>query len=266
MIIDCFAFFNELDVLEIRLRELAPVVDCFVLSEATRTFSGKEKPLYYDENKERFAEFAHKIHHVVIYDYEGIDVKDTWSMDWGQKQRGVDAMLRHCRPADDDLILLSDCDEIPRAIEVRLFADNPNGRLAVPLMLIFYYWLNCRQMGPFERCAKWLTRGLLRRLGDDLRKVRTSRAGWEIVLGGWHFSYLTDVATKIQSWAHSEYNTPAIRDPAHIERCRQEGLDLFGRDFRYEFLDDLSYLPECIGQYPERFGHLIHHESESNET
>ena len=41
-VIDVFPFFNELDILEIRLNVLDPYVDCFVLSEATKTFSGLE--------------------------------------------------------------------------------------------------------------------------------------------------------------------------------------------------------------------------------
>ena len=51
-VIDVFPFFNELDLLEIRLNSLDPYVDCFILSEATKTFSGLDKPLYYQENKE----------------------------------------------------------------------------------------------------------------------------------------------------------------------------------------------------------------------
>ena len=45
MIYDCFCFFNELDLLEIRLNELNPVVDKFVLVEATMTHNGDKKPL-----------------------------------------------------------------------------------------------------------------------------------------------------------------------------------------------------------------------------
>ena len=45
MIYDCFAFFNELDLLEIRLNALDEVVDRFVLVEATRTFQKKEKQI-----------------------------------------------------------------------------------------------------------------------------------------------------------------------------------------------------------------------------
>ena len=66
MVYDCFQFFNELDILKIRLNVLAPVVDRFVISEATETFSGIKKPLYYEENKELFAAFQDRIIHVVV--------------------------------------------------------------------------------------------------------------------------------------------------------------------------------------------------------
>ena len=44
MVIDCFLFFDEIDLLEIRLNELKDVVDVFVLTESPYTFTGKEKP------------------------------------------------------------------------------------------------------------------------------------------------------------------------------------------------------------------------------
>ena len=51
-IYDCFPFFNELDLLEIRLNYLDPVVDYFVLCESRVTFSGISKNLFYEDNKE----------------------------------------------------------------------------------------------------------------------------------------------------------------------------------------------------------------------
>jgi len=48
-IYDCFIFFNELDLLEIRLKTLDKVVDYFVLVEADKTHRGKKKPLYYEK-------------------------------------------------------------------------------------------------------------------------------------------------------------------------------------------------------------------------
>jgi hypothetical protein len=57
MIYDCFPFFNELELLEVRLNELDGLVDKFVLVEATRTFAGQPKSLYFAENRDRFAAF-----------------------------------------------------------------------------------------------------------------------------------------------------------------------------------------------------------------
>ena len=65
-VFDVFLFFNELDLLEIRLNMLYPFVDHFVINEATQTFFGSDKPFYYLENKERFKKFEDKIIHNII--------------------------------------------------------------------------------------------------------------------------------------------------------------------------------------------------------
>ena len=57
MVYDCFCFFNELDLLEIRLNTLDKVVDRFILVESQLTHSGHSKPLYYANNKHRFSKF-----------------------------------------------------------------------------------------------------------------------------------------------------------------------------------------------------------------
>ena len=64
-VFDSFIFFNELELLEMRLNILKDVVDYFVLTESPFTVSGNEKPLYYQENKDRFGKLNDKIiHHV----------------------------------------------------------------------------------------------------------------------------------------------------------------------------------------------------------
>ena len=68
MIYDCFLFFNEFKILRLQLEELNEVVDQFVLVESTRTFSNDPKPLFFDQNKEAFGQWALKIRHVVIED------------------------------------------------------------------------------------------------------------------------------------------------------------------------------------------------------
>ena len=68
-VIDVFPFFNEIDILEIRLNILEPFVDYFVISESTKAFQGQDKPLYYNENKEKFSKFNHKIIHNIVNDF-----------------------------------------------------------------------------------------------------------------------------------------------------------------------------------------------------
>ena len=65
-IIDSFIFYNELDMLKYRLSLLNDYVDYFVLVESNYTHSGKLKELFYEKNKELFAEFNHKIVHKMI--------------------------------------------------------------------------------------------------------------------------------------------------------------------------------------------------------
>ena len=50
MIVDVILFYNELEMLEYRLETLYPVVDKFVIVEATRTFRGNPKPLLFSNN------------------------------------------------------------------------------------------------------------------------------------------------------------------------------------------------------------------------
>jgi beta-1,4-mannosyl-glycoprotein beta-1,4-N-acetylglucosaminyltransferase len=67
-VFDVFTMYNELDLLELRLEMLDPYVDMFVIVECIETFSGKQKPLYFQDNKQRFEKYLHKIYHHVTYD------------------------------------------------------------------------------------------------------------------------------------------------------------------------------------------------------
>ena len=68
MIIDCFPFFNELDLLDIRLKLLDNIVDKVVLVESTRTFTLSKKKLFYNENKNRYKKYKDKIKHIIVDD------------------------------------------------------------------------------------------------------------------------------------------------------------------------------------------------------
>lgn len=59
-------FFNELDILNLRLHVLSDCVDRFIIEESTRTFSGEPKELCFEKNKEMFAPFLSRIDYVVV--------------------------------------------------------------------------------------------------------------------------------------------------------------------------------------------------------
>ncbi|NDH67218.1 MAG: N-acetylglucosaminyltransferase, partial [Gammaproteobacteria bacterium] len=65
-VFDCFIFFNELDLLELRLNTLDSHVDHFLIVESGITFQGEPKEFYYEKNKIRYQKFEHKIIHFKV--------------------------------------------------------------------------------------------------------------------------------------------------------------------------------------------------------
>ncbi len=112
---DCFPFFNELDLLEIRLNELNDIVDYFVLVEAERTFQNNSKPLYYlnASDEDRFSKFKDKIIHVVLSEDEFVDVDVTARPNVNEKYQWEMCVHKGLVSADDDdWILMGASDEI----------------------------------------------------------------------------------------------------------------------------------------------------------
>lgn len=284
MIYDTFPFFNELELLELRLRELDGVVDRFVLAEATRTHANRPKPLHFAENRARFAAFEDRILHVVVDDTP--DTDDAWAIERFQRD-AILRGLRGCRP--DDRILLSDVDEIPRASVVaaasrafRYRADPITRTLHAalrtraatralrgllrryhPFVKVFEqipcaYYLNC--VCPDRRCLG-TSMVLYRDLGlpRDLRRWR----GPVIPDGGWHFTCMGGVERvreKLAAFAHQEYNTPEHRDPERLRGQIERGENLFSASagpgaFAVVPLDDS--FPAALRDHPERFAGLI---------
>lgn len=115
MIIDCFCFFNELDLLEIRLNELNDVVDYFILVESTKTQTLLDKSLYFEENRKRYEKFSHKIVQVIVDKFPSLEF-GTWQMENYQRNciiQGIKLLLENGFIEKSDIILLSDLDEIP---------------------------------------------------------------------------------------------------------------------------------------------------------
>lgn len=263
MIIDCFPFFNELDLLEVRLNELDDIVDFFVISEANLTFTAKPKPLYYNENKKRFAKFSHKILHTVVDDYPVKTLSNTWAMDYFQKQQGVNYLQNELKPASGDVIIFSDADEIPKASAIKKAVLKNNWQRLALQMPLYYYYLNC-----LCTTVKWRFAQVVRFNGPvKLSSIRGKRsADSKITNAGWHFSYLGDIQYKLDSFAHTEFNRPPYNNKNNIKSCRQSGKDLFNRNnkYRFKFVSDLGYLPEYIRSNLNYFEKYIKRDGEND--
>ncbi|MDG0818194.1 glycosyltransferase family 17 protein [Bdellovibrio svalbardensis] len=273
MIYDCFAFFNELDLLEIRLNTLDSVVDRFVLVEATRTFQKAEKPLFFEQNKERFKPFLHKIEHIVVDEYPGFFAKfrvpTTWDYDDHQKEQ-IKRGLKNCKP--DDVIIISDVDEIPRPELVKQYADKPG--IKVFQQRLYYYYLNCfikKYPEPIEVYNGYMPwQGTVMLQYKDLKTVqkarllRGERQGSKKVTiiseGGWHFSYLggvKKVIEKIEAYAHTEHNVVDFKDPKRIEEVLRKGGSLYGQELDSEFVKIGKDFPQYLQDHKEKYQELI---------
>lgn len=274
---DCFAFFNEMDLLEIRLDELYDTVDHFVLVEATRTFQKKPKPLYYQDNQSRFKKYADKIIHVVVDSYphffSKFRVPHAWDYDNSQKE----FILRGLKDASpEDMVIVSDLDEIPLKSVVQKYRDS-NKVCVFEQYLCFYYLNNiCTQRSDghpslnHDGFGYWRGSVMLRKKQiKTIKKTRMLRdqignSDIEVLPNsGWHFSFLggTDkIIKKIEAWAHPEYNNEKYKNRVFIEACVREGKSIFDPRTRFKLADvndaQLPF-PQIIKTNQGAYAHLI---------
>ena len=276
-VIDVFPFFNELDILEIRLNALDPYVDYFILSEATKTFSGLDKPLYYQENKERFAKFDDKIIHNIVEDNTDPNLH-PYERDIFQKNSIKEIVME--KASDDDAIIWSDVDEVPNpeAIEeIDSYFEKD---------VIFHFaqencigYLNLvettgqiRAMTPdwgFEDHARWMgtklfSKSILERYTmSELRSKQERETNSRIFPGGWHWSYVGSeglsvedrIIKKLECAAHLESNTDQVRSQVSVVKDNKDPLGRYYANYNVVDVDE-SY-PQYIVENKEKFAYLI---------
>jgi beta-1,4-mannosyl-glycoprotein beta-1,4-N-acetylglucosaminyltransferase len=266
-IIDCFIFYNELDMLNYRLNVLNNVVDKFVLVEATHSHIGKPKSLYFKENKTMFEKFTDKIIHVIVDDFPftensiNISNNDQWKNENHQRNcisRGLDKIDLN----NEDLIIISDLDEIPdpkilsrlkyilEKIKVYQFEQD-----------FYYYNLNSK------RQEYWYHSKILSYEYMKEKKITCQDARFihcpKLNKGGWHLSYFGDsdfIKNKLKNFTHQEYNTNEIINTEYIENKITNCNDLFNRPgqnqmFRID-IEDNNYLPPMYDTLLNRYYRL----------
>lgn len=228
MVYDCFIFNSELDLLELRLAYLYKTVDFFVLVESRQTLAGGQKPLFFKENEKRFERFRDKIIHVECPQQPTMKL---WEYEYYQRNY-IKEGLKHCN--DDDIILISDVDEI---VNLELVLSQKDLQLPALIELPYsYYFFNLVSNVRFRvnllanySFIKDFYIG--RRLPDYPAHIKNIISSKEEKIG-WHFSnlfgYQIDKYTeKIKSFSHQEYNTPYYLNEDRIRKCIGLGVNLF---------------------------------------
>ena len=282
MIYDCFSFFNELDLLEIRLLTLDKVVDKFILAESHFTHTGRPKPLYYAENKARFESFNDRIIHVVVDDFpvmpSDMPIREkAWTRENWQRNaivRGVPDDIN-----DEDVLLISDLDEIPSPDYILKATANPKGVTRLDLKS-YCFFINMRNVSyPIwnngTRVLTWRTFNnpatyahathsecciAAINQGPSATRLRFLKPTAILKPAGWHFSYLGGaeaIQRKMKSIAHTEFDTDERTSLENIRYQLMRGKGFFNSAERFlpEIID--GSFPSAITRNLPKFNALI---------
>ena len=286
MIIDCFPFFNELDLLDIRLKLLDEIVDKIVLVESTRTFTLTKKRLFYNENKNRYKKYRNKIIHIIVDDSPALFNKffvhkpknifwllknkksiflNAHDIDFYQKNQ-VFKGLKNCD--GNDILILSDLDEIPNPSVFEDLETLKRGNIALELDL-YCYFLNGKVFNiKSKKNIKWTGPSItqfknFRSFHDERHGARNSFKGNEelqfkkVQSAGWHFTYLGGLKSlnfKIKSTAHTELNTRLINTQSNLKNLIDSGVFVGNNKWKaiYRPLESIfpEYLCNIFHEYP----------------
>ena len=251
-IYDCCMYFDEDLLLDLRMNILRDTADKFVIVEATRDHSGKEKTLKFDINK--FKKFKDRIIYHIVEDIpeKVTSYKKGWSPDFYREnfhRNSIEKALTQCNP--NDLILISDADEIPnpdifKEIKIKKFAlFAQNSYLYKFNLFLEKNWLGTGacykkylKSPQWLRNKRFLRRGFIRKIFFKTQIIQN---------GGWHFSFLKtpeEILKKMSSYAHSEFKESL--DINYIQKKISDRKTFFSKDQKLTKVPIDANLPSYI--------------------
>jgi hypothetical protein len=263
---DCFTFFNELDLLELRLSECYDSADYFVIAEANKTFSGNDKRFILEDNWDRYKAFHDKIIYIKVEDMpEG---PNAWAREYHQRN----ALIRGLSSAsDNDVVALTDCDEVLRPRTLNILRNDTEHSIWICRHPMFYFKLNYLMTQP--RSYHVNPMAVLKKNLSSFQNLRNHMVGWAyrqpddyntnevctIQHSGWHFTYLGDTAhaaTKLLNFAHTESQHWAGKIDVNEIMTRKGGIDPNSPE-RFEYIELDDYFPTTVINNPERWKDYI---------
>ena len=246
-IYDCITFFNANFLFETRVKILNNYVDYFVVCEANKDHIGNPKDFNF--NKKLLDKYSDKIIYIKVEDLPKIKLKGK--KDYGLLKIQMENLFKGIKFAnDEDLIILSDEDEIPNPRELKSFQPQ-NYKYGVFLQNMYYFKLNIQNID--EGLGNWPGSRICKKMNlKSFFKLRTLKVKnleypfWRIdkekslqliKKGGWHFTYLMtpeDISKKIQSMSHTEFNKEEFRNIKNIEDKIKNLKDPFNRNYNFK--------------------------------
>lgn len=279
-IYDVFIFFNELELLDIRLNILNDHIDYFVLVEATQAFSGQTKKLFFQEHKNQFAKFKDKIIHYVVDDLpldehdlkrrlsnlqlsevEREIINDALTSDnipkgqahWLREFYQKESMKRALAGLhDNDICFISDIDEIWNPTITLDFRQDCIYKFR---QIMYAYYLNNRSSEPWAGTYVTKYKNIKHHSLNHLDTPTKTKYVY-VKNGGWHFTNLGGVdriKQKIESYGHQEYNTNEIK--SQLVKRILDNQDFIGREFT--FWIDEKHLPAYLVTHREEYRTLF---------
>ena len=267
-IIDCFTFYNELDLLFYRLTILNDIVDTFIIVESNYTHTGNKKALFFEQHKHLFKRFAEKIIYVVVdlpYIVPTIDLStnEQWKNENFQRNCIANGITQ-IELAENDLLIISDLDEITDPTILQHLKHNKidikDGGFTLSQDM-YYYNLNT------IHCEKW-TRSKIVTYATYLtttpQAIRDDTMLPLLMNAGWHLSYFGDkkfIKNKLHNFGHQEYNTALYTNEDYIEHMMNNNKDLFQRSYvpiKYIAIDNNTYLPPLYNTYLRNYVKPLH--------
>lgn len=254
-IYDCFTFYNEFDLLELRLELSYKHIDYFVIVEGNTTFSSIEKPYYLSDHWDRYKKYQDKIIRVLVN-------MPRHSNAWDNEKYQRNSILNGLSSAKpNDIIIVSDIDEFVRPEIVADLRNYPHDFFAFKIPYFNFKFnylllndLETYMVGPMACRLECLS------APDILRYKRfvvkeTNEVVKVFEHAGWHFTYLgsnEQIRNKIKSFSHQELNTTEFLNSIDVETSMKQGYG-FNPSSKKQFaavkLND--YFPKELLNYPQ---------------
>lgn len=253
MIVDGFTFFNELDLLEIRLVELYPVVDRFVIVEGDMTFRGRPKTANFIDNVDRYRPFLDKIVYLTALldnapGLRGSEKTDPWQREYFQRNYIVNG-FSDLEP--DDIVLISDVDEIPRRSAIENLVVND--RQVTLAGRRFVYGVNMEE--GITKAIKAVKFGHFTTAQQERMMPPTT----VVSDAGWEFSSIgtpEQISYKLRNFSHAELDLDEYTSPDKIRERILSGRDLYDRHSHVKRVEIDDTWPEAIKTNREKYRHL----------